>query len=1126
MQKNADEHRKSAIRSAVADARRALGAGIEQALGSVGIFSDGTRVPLDQLPDRWKAARLRPSADAALDRWLAQDYTPPEAVAHFVREASYTWLNRLAAIRALAARGQIVTLAALDDTGTRSQAYATLVTVAAAIATDREAAEAAVWRSIFEELAERLGALFDPLDPHGAIFPGSAALGAAITSLSKLTAEQWRADDTLGWFYQFFTTKTERQALRKKKGPAFTADDLGPINQFFTPRWIVRFLVDNALGGLWRRMHPQSQVADYCTMLVPPTDDDTPLLPKRVRELRIIDPACGTMHFGLYCFDVLVRLYREEGIEKPAVIPTLILEHNLVGVDIDRRAIQIAALGLYLKAAAYYEEVGQAIPSGMRFGLACADVAPPEPKRIAALRERISDPLVRRGFDVALHSLKSLHAIGSLIDVESDIRSELNRVVAGAQPGPSLFPSLLGQIEVDEARPQQVLDAVVERACAFAREAYVNDDPAGTLVATDLALAARVLEIVGRRYDVVLMNPPYGETMPPECKNYLALRYPASKSNLYGAFFELAFRLAEGGAVGALTDKAFLYLDSFRHLRTLFLHSGRMSVLVDGGDKILDESNVDVAATVAIAEPATEHSVATVIRLLREPDRERALGDAISRLRSVPDDPAKYVYRTTLAALAKLPTETLAYWAPPAVLNAYATLPPLEPAYGVVRVGLQTGDDERFLRYWWEVPDATIGQGKRWVPFAKGGDTSPYYESLLRVVDWSDDGTAIVASAGAFLRNRPYYFRAGLTYPNTCAQFHARLLETGAIFSHKGPGIFDCDNSLLGFLNTKVAQVLLAAQSPTRQFEVGQLSRLPVPLLERDLREKLADIAAIAVQAGESFAGGDEVDRRFRDAWLAVCDARSFTTAAQDAAKMRHDFLQAIRLSRDQSTELVSEKMGFTDADWRQVAETFGDEIGEEKGMRGREFRSEPTLDPLLHADEHARRYFSSLMLLALASRPIVARERCLDSVEQAFLKRFPGSGNPDEAARLLGMSVRAWLDREFHFYHYQLRRKRPRIVRLAGPRNRVVLFVDPLEATTNAIRSALAETLGPLAQRARADLAESSFSKRDEAEETLEDTTRITSHFESVLSRWDESPDDIRPRIALLRPLCPYVER
>ncbi len=1125
-----DEQRKAAIRTAVAAARRALSDGLQKALADVGVLADGTRIPPDDLPDPWEAAKVRPAVDATLERWQARGFAPRDAVARYVREASYTWLNRLAAVHALSAHGLIAPLARLEESG-RSQLLGSLLEVAPVLQRAREIAEAALWQSVFEELALRVGALFDPLDAHGALFPGSLTLGEATRALSALSDEQWRADDTLGWCYQFFTTKPERAALRAKKGAAFTADDLGPINQFYTPHWIVRYLVDNTLGALWRRMRPDSRIADFCTFLLPATADDTPREPKRVRDIRIIDPACGAMHFGVYAFDVLTKMYDEEGIESPRNVPRLILERNLAGIDIDRRAIQIAALNLYLKAASAYRRLGETAPADLRLNLACTDVAPPVPERAAELRAQIDDPLVRRGFDVALNALQALPAVGSLFDLDRDVRAELARDIKRRDAtGGTLtleLPGLLDQIGLDERAEPSVLDALIERARAFAFDAFEHEEPSVTLLASDVALAAKALDLVRGTYDVVLMNPPYGETMPPAAKNYLRDHYPKSSSDLYGAFYELAFTLASGGgAVGALTSKTFLYLESFKHVRKLFIEDGRLVTLADGGDKILDESSVDVAAVVGFAERPRAGAEALVFRLLREPEREVALAAATARVRGNSGDLTEYTYRPKLTNLRKLPTQTLAYWAPIAVLSAYDRYPALEPIYGIVRQGLATGDNDRFVRYHWEVPSENIGRNNRWVPFTKGGDYSPFYEPLARVIDWADDGADVVAFSGSVIRNRQYYFREGLTYPNVADRFHARLLAEPAIFSHGGPIIVgDYDLALLGYLNSKVAQALLMAQSPTRNFEVGQLQRLCVPPLKGMLGEALTAIARSAVDACARFAAGDEVDRRFTEPWMHTVAESELLAAARAAVNERKAFCQVRETSQKRATEFVSAEMGFTSEDWAQIDHAFGPEIGEEKSLRIRGFRSVEIQDPLVAADEQLRRYLSGMVRRMLQTEPILRRESCLSRVQHLIEKRF-SVGRPMEAAtELLGTSVAHWLDREFHRYHLQLYEKRPRIVRISAVRDRIVFFIDALGVSRDDLRAMIATELVPEAQRARADVAAGTRgATRAIAEEILDDVEHLREHFERILDRWGEGADDIRPRIELLRPLAPYL--
>ena len=1128
----ADEQRKVAIRTAVLAARRALTIGLQKALTDAGVLPDGTRMSLHDLPEPWGPAKVRPAIDAALDRWQARGYSPSDAVERYVREAGYTWLNRLAATRALSAHGLIAPLGRLEESG-RSPLLGALLEVAPVIQSERETAEAALWQSVFEELALRIGTLFDPLDVHGALFPGSIALDETARAFSALSDEQWRADDTLGWCYQFFTTKAERAALRAKKGAAFTADDLGPINQFFTPPWIVRYLIDNTLAALWRQMHPDSRIAESCTYLLPATAGDMARTLKRVRDIRIIDPACGAMHFGVYAFDVLTMMYAEEGIEPPGEVPRLILERNLAGIDIDRRAIQIAALNLYLKAANAYELLGEMPPANLRLNLACTDVAPPVAERAAELKAGIEDPFVRRGFDIALDALHALPAVGSLLDLDRDVRAELTRGLARRPRVPGAMtlglPGLLEQISPDELLDPSILDVVVERARDLAFDAFEREQPSVSLLASDVALAAKALELVRGSYDVVLMNPPYGETMPPAAKNYLRDHYRKSSSDLYGAFYELAFKLAAGGGVvGALTSKTFLYLDSFKHIRKLFLEDGRLVTLADGGDKILDESDVDVAAVVGVAEQPSPQAEAVVFRLLREPDRERALADAIDDLRLERSKNSGYTYRPKLANLRALPTQTLAYWAPPALLSAYVTYPTLEPMYGVVRVGLQTGDDERFLRYHWEVPRENTGRGKRWVPFAKGGEYSPFFESLSRVIDWADDGAEIIKYGGARPQNRQYYFREGITFPNIADRFHAKLISEAVIFGHMGPMIIgNYDLPLLAYLNSKVANVLLMAQSPTRHFEVGQMQRLCVPPLTGSFASSLGEIALKAVKAAEQFASGDEVDSHFVRPWLDNVAENELIGATDAAARERALFLEERALAQERTTALVSEAMGFTDQDWAQIHRTFGAEIGQEIRMRVRGFRTVAVQDSLGSPEEQLRRYVSGAMRLILQKRPVQRREACVAQIEDAIRRRFPRGQALDAAARLLGTTIARWLEQKFHTYHLLLYRKRPRIIRVAGTNERIVFLIDVLRASRDDLRSMMMTDLAPAAQRARADLAAGlRGTTRAIAEEILEDAEHIREHFERILPRWDEGVDDVRPRIELLKPLATYLTR
>jgi hypothetical protein len=679
---------------------------------------------------------------------------------------------------------------------------------------------------------------------------------------------------------------------------------------------------------------------------------------------------------------------------------------------------------------------------------------------------------------------------------------------------------------IEDPEPTQ-LDALVTRAREVAEAALRSDDLAGALVAEDAMLAAKVLQLVNQRYDVVLMNPPYGPFMPPTTKQYLHQRYPKSKLDIYGAFFELAFRLAAGGgAIGALTSKTFLYLTTFRRIRLHLTSEGRLNALIDGGDRVLDESDVDVAATVAWCERASESSSATVFRLVREPHREERLSSVIERLNRNSAISDVILYRPTLAALRDLPTGTIAYWAPPALLAAYAKYPALEPTYGEVRVGLQTGDDERFLRYWWEVPEDAIGPDKRWVPFAKGGEYSPYYENLLRVIDWKDNGEAIKKSPAARPQNQRYYFREGITYPFVADRFNCRYLPPGCIFSVGGSGIFTQRlYAVLGYLNSKVAQVALIVQSPTRNFEAGEVRKVCVPRLEGSLGEKLASISREAVFRAQSFAEGDELDRRFRQSWVEATSERKLSAAAAQAVNVRKSFLAHQAKSQKDATDLLSSEMGFTADDWEQIDRTFGRNIGEDKRLRVRNFRDEDATDRLQHEDEQVKRFISSLVRNFMRTEKIIELGTVCRLVSDASSARFDDGDVKDDFARIAGSSLTDWLRDDYHLYHLQRHVGRPYIITLSGPNDELRLFVDILRAASADLRRATVEILEPIARHARA--AASATKRGDDVlrhRRLLEDSEFMTNVFSGAIDTWDVFCEDVRPRVAMLYVLAPYL--
>jgi hypothetical protein len=363
-----------------------------------------------------------------------------------------------------------------------------------------------------------------------------------------------------------------------------------------------------------------------------------------------------------------------------------------------------------------------------------------------------------------------------------------------------------------------------------------------------------------RRYDAVLMNPPFGEPVA-DTKVYLRATYPwmPKITDLLAAFVGRGLELCtEGGSVGAITSRAGLFLTSFENWRRSVLLENSVVAVADFGFGVMEQALVEAAAYV-VKKSSGSSEESTFVRLLKESDRPRALERAAAASRNGEVD--SRVFRLRTDALEPIPGSPFAYWLCDSVRDLFVKFPPVEGPSVEVRQGLATADDFRFVRAAWEVnPDrittdrAATAEGFRWVPFAKGGDYSPYWSDLHLVVDWENDGHRIKESVDAkypylngkiewVVKNTAYYFLAGLTWPRrTNSGFGVRVLPAGAVFADKGPGAF-CVSAdprvLLAWLSSRLVQALMdsmvaageevSSGGASRSYEVGLVQKLPWP---------------------------------------------------------------------------------------------------------------------------------------------------------------------------------------------------------------------------------------------------------------------------------------------------------
>lgn len=688
----ADEY-KSAVKPWVLRLRHLLEDDFSSQLDRMGLKATGKNSPLEKLCLPKEARDTRFRVEALLHREAIAEGTPERGFICVIRELSYTLLNRLLGLKAMEARG-LLFLPPPGEPKAEQERTEVITTLPGQVYSRyirdlrasrgnhykyESAAEEALLRDALTEafryITREIGVLFDPDHEYACVWPTHATLSKIIDMINKDMPESaYRAPDFLGWVYQFFNREEKRRIREDSGGVPRSSYELAAINQFYTPSWVVKVLVDNTLGRLWIRMHPDSSIAPKQPPPLPGTQPGSNsvvdyLIPrtgeklhykcldeagvvrsfKLARNITLLDPACGTMHFGQYAFGIFYSMYMDEiehagdpgwpespSVEHPRDIPAAILENNLFGIDIDPRAVQIASLSLFLTA----KEI--AIKNGFssldvhiqRTNLVVAnavDLGEEELERLVDIvihRQGLGDgeerKLSKELFSTLWDNLSFVGELGSLVQVRESTEKVIKRWVWGQAKDKGLVHldfdmiSEKGQLfmhtireEVDQQQ-MLVLYEEAQRLRATAdklqlellitlEEAAADNEgePEQRLFAEDSARGLQLLRLLSRSYDVVVMNPPYGSFVP-EVKDFIKAAYPDTSNDIYSAFIERATQLIElEGYVGALVSRTFLNLKSFEKLRTgILLKRNPLVTMLDLGFGILDDATVETAAIV------------------------------------------------------------------------------------------------------------------------------------------------------------------------------------------------------------------------------------------------------------------------------------------------------------------------------------------------------------------------------------------------------------------------------------------------------------------------------------------------------------------------------------------------
>lgn len=899
-----DQAVRNTLRDTVLAARALLENAIREELqGRYGIYPADTKaratLPLvvegdDRMghlePEERETRQLLLDHLGVLQTRRTADATALEA---FVREAAFTWLNRFVAFKMLEARGLVrETVSRLENSngfkmwlvdpgnethladyekgdlpqngrgeGPRQRAYRAFLLAQC------------------QKLSEEVRVLFDPHAFVSRFLPRPKVLKELTHLLNAPDlAPAWQPgnEETIGWVYQGFNEQEKKDIfsrLYKQKEKAQSKDIPG-ATQIFTPRWIVRFLVENTLGRLWLELHPDSQLASSLDYLVPfKTADCLPTAPRSVKEITFLDPACGTMHFGLVAFDLFAAMYREEvqnagrpgWPEKPPVaseeeIPNAIIARNLHGIDIDPRAVQLAALTLYLKAKTLNPK---ARISESR--LACANVHMLDGDNLKTFAKLMKlGPVYQRILSSLQERLKDSEQLGSLLRLEEEIR----QLVAEEhkryeREGKQLIIPGFAEQQFETEAGQREFWGMLEIQIGQALDAFARQHGNAveqTFFAGETAKGLRLLELMAQRYDVVVTNPPYmtSKNMNLTLKNLVQKQYPLAKTDLYACFIQRCSEwLSKHGRLGMIAQQSFMFLSSYEKLREYLTSNLAIEIVPHVGPRAFEEVTGEKVNTVLFVlrreedTEARQNAVGTYFRLMKEPDSEakqRRFEQAVANLREGKNDPIVYRYRQ--GDFDAIPGSPWAYWITPGLRKVFETFPKLGEI-AQPRQGLATADNFRFLRYWWEAGTERIAfgcnsaqqaqaTGKRWFPYMKGGGYRRWYGNQEYVVNWERDGEEIrkfvdpnTGKTYSRPQNTGYYFRRGVTWSSlSSSSLSARIMPSGFIIGHKGPGLYsDSEENLLGVLavlNSQMSQQIQNIINPTIDYNVGPLASMPM----------------------------------------------------------------------------------------------------------------------------------------------------------------------------------------------------------------------------------------------------------------------------------------------------------
>ena len=837
------------------------------------------------------------------------DNDPKTAFNDFVEEVAYTWFNRIIALRFmevnnyLPSRVRVLTseegkaepdivdeaMEIEDDLGGYSDQEKELITNALTDKTPELMdqlymmlfikqcdALSEILPGLFEKTRNYLKLLFTPHYDRGVIQDLINEIPESYFDVNEEGQVQ-----IIGWLYQYYNSEPHRKIL-DEKNKAIPKDSIPAATQLFTPDWVVRYMVDNSLGKYYLERHPESSIKSDLKYLLPSKIEEISDS-KEITEYKILDNAMGSGHILIYVFDLLMKMYVEQGYSQRDAARQII-ENNIFGLEIDKRAFQLAYFSLMMKGREY----------DRRF--------------------------FRRAPKINLYYFNDLHVKDDFYDLIDDakIKEDLKKLVSDFSDATELGSI----IKIDKSVDVNAIRSAVENIQIKSGLDVFGYDQMKRYILKTLD----ILKIMSAKYETVITNPPYMNRFDKTLKKYLKDNYKDYSKDLFSVFVCHNLKmLAKGGYAGYMTPLVWMFIKTYEPLRKEIINNLNLNSLIQMEYNAFREVMVPIDTFVL---KNTNEKIGTYIRLSAFKGDMSVQKQKV--LEAIDNPKVEYLYTANQNDFYKIPNSPIAYWASQNLFKDFKKGTPLGQLVDA-KQGLATADNKRFLRQWFEVQidnisfsshsiEESVKSKKKWFPYNKGGAYRKWYGNYDYVVNWQNNGYDIkhfMWSNGkqrSVVRNPEFYFRPSITWSLiTSSLFSMRYRLSGSIHDVSGMSLFYKDQDLkiiMGLMNTKVGQYLLSMLNPTINFQIGNIISVPFLASNYDnSREIIQNSIKLSEQDWDAF----ETSWDFKRSSLLTTNAATLQQAYNNWSQEASDRFNQLKSNEEELNKIFIDLYGLQD---------------------------------------------------------------------------------------------------------------------------------------------------------------------------------------------------------------------